>query len=173
MTEDGNELGVEPGLDALTATRGRSLLDRIKSRRSETDDTLRLPVPSWNGELIAEYKVLDRTDIENMVKRIRARQSGQAGVKAKPDSVGADCDFLIKACGGIIAHDNETDEEEVLTNGFNSELTALLGNPDGVETARDLVLYLLKNNTVALASHSMKVARWMEDTSKPVDDPLS
>lgn len=186
MSEQGiilepGETGIEAGSDTT------SLLDRIKKRRNERDDYLVAGIPSWGDELRAKYQVLDRSEIDKMVRRIRARAAGAQNGQKQQVGSDADIDFLIKACVGIIAHDNETEEEKQIADGFNMELARLLGDeePDGdivmqmddkgttmkVSNPKELVSYLIKGNTIALAAHSQKVARWMQDTSRPIEDP--
>jgi len=190
MTDQGGiilepgETGIEAGSDTTP------LLERIKKRRNERDDYLTTGIPSWNDELRARYQVLDRSEIDRMIRRIRARSAGATnGQSGQRSNVGsdADIDFLIKACVGVIAHDNETEEEEQIADGFTMELAYMLGEKqaDGVvimtlddkgttmpvSNPKELVSYLIKGNTIALAAHSQKVARWMQDTSRPLEDP--
>jgi hypothetical protein len=169
MSITGNELADDE--DALVEPK-KSVLDRVKERRSSSPDLEWFDIPSWGGELKAQLQVLDRSEIDKMVDRIRRRQNGR-GVQSGVD---ADLDFLIKATIGVKAVDYDNDEEQVLTSGFNEELAAMLdpqdehGNAVDVSTARKLLLYLVKFNTIALASWSAKAARWMQDTSKRVDE---
>lgn len=168
ITEEGSGLDIEPGVSAAEeAGEVQSVLDRVRARRNEGDDVLTIDIPSWDGGLRAKYRVLDKDDIDKMVRRIRARQSGQG----KQSGLDADLDFLIKACIGIEAYDVENDETETLTNGYTKSLIHLLGKDDEMNHERQLVAYLFKGNTIAIAAHGMKVARWMQDTSKPVEDP--
>lgn len=172
-------LDLEPGqLGAEIAGDTKSILTRIKERRDARDDELTLDIPSWGGDLRAKYKVLDRSEIDKMVKRIRARQTGNGG----STGTDADADFLIKACVGVIAYDVDTDTEEQISDGYTLALRDLLepkyprGHPqEGQDypcpTERHLVVYLLGLNNIAMASHAAKVARWMQDTSRPVEDP--
>lgn len=169
IAEDEDRLDVEPGVTGPEEAAGsRSLLDRIKARRDESDDVLELDIPSWGGELKARYRVVAKAELEKMVRKIRARQSGNGS----NDGTEVDLDFLISACIGVIAEDAESMEREEVASGYNAGLADILGHPDGTGTARGLVLYLFKHNGIALAAHSMKVARWMQDTSKrPDSDP--
>lgn len=146
--------------------RGKSLLDSIVSRREErmADESLTLDIPTWSGELKAKYRVVERVELEKMVRALRARQT-RNGVT---EGTMADADFLIRACIGVIAHDNETEEEQTIAPGYTKQLTELLGLE--FERARDLVIYLFKGNGIAMAAHAMKVARWMQDTSRPIED---
>lgn len=160
------ELDVEPGVAAAEqAADSRSFLDKIKARRDGLEDLSEpVEIPSWGGELLARYKVIAKSELEIMIRRIRGNRNSEGDVTA-------DLDFLIKACAEVIARDAETGEERKLSSGYNMELAELLGEPEGAESARGLVLYLFKNNGIAVSAHAMKVARWMQDTSRPVEDP--
>ncbi len=162
-----------------------SVLDRVKKRRREVKDTVEIPIPSWGGELIAVYKVLDQDKIDEMIRNIqqRARQlqvSGNGRNRDQTRKVGnnADMDFLIDSCVGIIAWDSSTDEREEIAQGFfDMTLVPMLepkdefGNDLEITNPRELLMYLLKHNTISLGNLSQKVARWMRDTSIPVEDP--
>jgi hypothetical protein len=157
-------LDPRPAVEVVTGT---SILDGIRQRREErvADESVTLSLPTWDGELKAKYKVLERSEVE---KIMRVRKGG------KNPAAGAmmDADFMIKACVGIIAHDNETGETEIIGTGYNPDLANLLGNPQGTDTARGLVFYLVKNNGIALAAHVQKLAKWMMDTSQePEGEP--
>lgn len=166
---DADQLGVEPGTTAVEeAADSRSLLDRLKARRDERDDVLTLDVPSWNGELKAKYQLVTRSDLEQMARKVRARATGNGDQNA---GLRADIDFLIKSCVGIVAEDGETGETMDVSTGYNAGLADALGNPEGTDELNGLVLYLFKHNGIAVSAHALKVARWMQDTSKSVEDP--
>lgn len=162
-----------------------SVLDRVKRRRTFVKDTQEFPIPSWNGELLAECKVLDRDKVDDMIRHVQARArqaqlTGKGRDRREMSRIGneTDMDFLIDACTGIIARDEETDEEERVASGFDDmSFVPTLdprdedGNEVAVNTPRELLLYLLKWNTISLTTMSQRVARWMQDTSRPVEDP--
>lgn len=170
---------LEPGQAAPEiAADSQSILDKITKRRDQRDDTEVFDIPSWGGELKARYKVVDRADLEKMIDRIRRRR----GSNGSSSGVEADADFLIKACIGVVAHDLDTDDEQEIASGYTMDLASILkpvypkghpmeGKPVTLHNERELVIYLLKWNGVALATHGAAVARWMQDTSKPVGDP--
>lgn len=161
-----NDLDVEPGTDAAeVAADSKSLLDRIKAARDERPDELEVDIPSWDGDLQAKYRVVHRTEVEKMVRRIRSRTHGNG-----ESGSSADVDFLINACIGVQAYDAETDITRPLTGGYTMELAEMLGKSD-ITTPRELVAYLFKGNTIAIGAHAIKVARWMQDTTKPIEDP--
>jgi hypothetical protein len=162
-----------------------SVLDRVKKRRSFVKDTQEFAIPSWNGELLATMKVLDRDKIDDMIRHVqsRARQAqltGKGRDRREMARIGneTDMDFLIDACTGIIARDEETEEEERVAFGFDDMSFAAqldprdeAGNVVEINTGRELLMYLLKWNTISLTTLSQKIARWMQDTSRPVEDP--
>lgn len=176
--EETDELQLEPGRTGPEiAGDTKSILDRIKERRDAREDKLTTDIPSWGGDLKARYQVLDRNEIDKMVKRIRARAAGNGS-----SGTDADADFLLKACVGVIAYDLDSDIEEEIAPGYTMELASMLnpkfpkghpqaGQPYPCPTERHLVVYLFGFNNIAMASHAAKVARWMQDTSKPVEDP--
>ena len=168
MSDDTTGLGIEPGTTPVEVAAGGSLLDRLKAERDALDDLLTIDIPSWSGALKARYEVVSRRDLEKMVRRINSTAKGKADTNA---GIEADVEFLSKACVGIVAYDEETGEEEIVGKGFDSAFASALGNPDGTDSQLGLVLYLFKGNGIALTAHAMKVARWMQDTSKPVEDP--
>lgn len=171
------ELDIEPGVEAAEIAGGsRSLLKEIADRRESREDFLTIDIPSWGGELQARYQVLERDDIDKMVRRIRSRASQANG--QQPTGVDADADFLVKACIGIDAVDTETDYREQVATGYTTDFAQLLQPKDKytgellpLPTPRHVVSYLCGFNSIALGAHAARVARWMQDTSKSVEDP--
>lgn len=179
MTEDEDSpLLLEPDTPAATvAAGGGSVLDRVKKRRAR-EDKIWIDIPSWGGALKARYEVLDRDEVERMIRRAQARHKHRDQDKPHPRSDSTpDLDFLIKACIGVKAYDEETDEEEIIATGYTMDLVPKLdprdgdGEPIEVRDQRTLVAYLTRFNGIALAAHAQKVARWMQDTGKPAEDP--
>lgn len=180
---------LDPGTAAEQSIDAVSVLDKIKKRRDERDDETVVSIPSWGDELKAKYRVIDRAEVDLMIRNIRIRTARQ-GKNGNADTTGseADADFLIKSCIGVIAYDLETGTEVTVGSGFNMAFASMLGDPDPesqstilirdgdeivarVSRPAELVAYLLKGNSIALASHAQSIARWMRDTSKPIEDP--
>jgi hypothetical protein len=146
-----------------------SLLGRIKAARDirVANESLTLPIPTWGGDLVARYRVVDRSQLEELAKRAR---------QGKNTDSGADINFLARACEGVLMRDPDTGAIEPVLNGhgvqvrFDHDLAALLGVE--AESATDVVLYLFKSNAVAIASHAMKIATWMQDTSQEIDEAI-
>lgn len=154
----------EPDQPEDQPDRAASLLGRIKARRDEqtANETLTLPVPTWDGELLARYRVLERKVLEKLNAAAKRKQGA---------AVNGDADFLIRACVGLFVVDDDGEqvalEDESGPIRFDSRLAAKLDVP--AETARDVVMYAFKGNDLAVGSHAAKVAQWMTDTSQEVD----
>lgn len=160
---------VEEGADTS------SLLGRIKEQREERlkDESLTLPIPTWGGDLLARYRVMDRKEMMSLARRVREiqRKTGNA------DAATGDTDFILKACECVLVKDPESGEIKELDDpqtgmlvGYDQRLAQALGLE--VEKARDVLLHLFNNNAVAIGAHALKIARWMQDTSREVDDEV-
>lgn len=186
ITDDSELVQHDPDATGPQVASGSgSVLERVKKRRSFVKDTQEFNIPSWSGELLATMKVLDRDTVDDMIRHVQARArqaqlTGRGRDRRELSRIGneTDMDFLIDACTGIIARDADTDEEEVVAFGFDDmTLVEKLqpqdadGNVVEINTGRELLMYLLKWNTISLTTMSQKVARWMQDTSRPVEDP--
>jgi len=176
--EAGSTPDYEPGTSAAEiAVDHRSVLDRIKQRRDDAEDFLTVDIPSWDGDLRAKYKVLPRAEVEKMIRRVRARQNG-----APQSGIEAEADFLVESCIEILGYDAETDTEFHVGDGYTLDFARELdprfpkghpqeGDPVPIKDERELVVYMLKWNGIALAAHAQTVAKWMQDLKKPVTDP--
>lgn len=178
-----DELGLGPN-PAAEEARGISLLRQAEQRREQSGVTLFLEIPSWGGDLIAEYKVMDRTRLEGMISKIQreARNGNSSSARTA-----ADIDLLVAANVGIYAFDAEavaTAEDGVdddaagrvaITDDLGTVTFTRIGPVLGREfrTAREAVLYLFKDNGIAITAHAVVVARWMRDPSKTAQELMS
>lgn len=164
MADDNNE---DDTTQTGLASPDGSTLARIKARRDErlSDESLRLEIPTWDGDLIARYKVLRRNKWEEIIKRSRK-------------DVGADLDFIAQACIGIIMRDPESGEHIELQEGgepirFDERLARMLDfTPPDKSPVRAIVMYMFKGNDVSTAAHAATIARWMTNTSAEVADAV-
>lgn len=170
----GAEVGIEPGVSG-SEEMVQSALDRIVKRRQDRVEILNIDIPSWDGDLIACYQVLNRSELEKMIRVIRARARSN-GANAGGE---ADLDFLIKACVEVKGYDQEKDVKFHISDGYDMDLADKItlydefGQEIEVHNPRELVASIMGKTdaSIALAAHSVKVARWMQDTSKSVEDP--
>jgi hypothetical protein len=61
---------------AAEEAKGISLLRQAEKRREQQADTLFLEVPTWGGDLIAEYKVIDRHSPDTLVRKMQQQARG-------------------------------------------------------------------------------------------------
>lgn len=168
---------------AEVAAGGGSVLDKIVKRRKPGKGEGEFPIPSWGPELLAKMKVLDRHVVDKHIRhtQARVREMDLAGRK-RDDLVRlgneTDMEFLRQACIGIIAHDLESDDKEQVATGFDDMSLAErldpvdeFGNPIVLANWMELMMYLLQWNDLALTTFAQRVGRWMQDTSRPVEDP--
>jgi hypothetical protein len=139
-----------------------SILARIKADRDarSTSEHVDLPIPTWNGDLVARYVVIERRAVEKL---------------ADPKLAGtADLDFLIRACHGVFMRDDNGDMIALADDAgpvrFDARLAMLLGIE--ATTGRDVVQYLFRANALAIGAHAAKVADWMQDTSQVIDGAI-
>jgi len=169
---------------AAEEAKGISLLRAAAERREKRVHNLFLDVPSWDGDLIAEYAVAGRPKLEAMARKIMAESKG--GANEANLRTAADIDFIVEACVGLHALDPEgaTEEErrvpieddlgKVPYNRFGDILVRIAGEGRTVShvprTARETVLKMFaKDNedpSVPISAHAMVIARWMRDPSK-------
>jgi hypothetical protein len=168
---------------AVEEAKGISLLRGAAQRREKRVHAAFLDVPSWDGDLIAEYRVVNRPKLEQMARKISAESKGGNEANLR---TGADIDFIVEACVGLYALDPEgaTEEErrvpltdelgKIDYTRFGDVLLRIAGEGRTVthvpRTAREVVLKAFaKDNedpTVPISAHAMVIARWMRDPSK-------
>lgn len=159
-----------------------SVLERMKTTRDEKvkDLHLDLPIPTWEGGLIARFKVQDREKMEKFGSRKR--------------TIDADLDFIITATDSIWVKDTEHELEGLRENeeegglgedyvrlehenganiGFEAKLAELFNAPAKVqERARLVCLWCFDNNSIALGTMVVKLIKWMSNTDEEVAESL-
>jgi hypothetical protein len=177
MTDLTHELGTDTS-SAAEEARGVSLLREAAKRREQSGDTLFLEVPTWGGDLIAEYKVIDRQRLEGLIQRIQKESRNGNSSSAR---TAADIDLLVEANVGLYAFDAEASlerddegrvaiEDEIGTVTY-SRIGPILGKE--FPSVRAAVLYLMKDNGLAITAHAVIVARWMRDPSKTAEQLMA
>src|SRR5688500_18010026 len=106
-----NELEQTAGATTTAAeeAKGISLLRKAAARREERVHALFLDVPSWDGDIIAEYQVVNRPRLETMARKISAESKGGNESSLR---TAADIDFIVEACVGLYAYNPEGDSQE-------------------------------------------------------------
>jgi hypothetical protein len=184
-TREIQELGATAGAatTAVEEAKGISLLREAEQRRDEASDSLFLDVPSWGGDLVAEYRMVDRGRLEKMARRImqEARNGNQSTARTA-----ADIDLILAANVGLYARDPDGDPDAqdggrvpLLFDGSPSvygNINEILHKDKYVNSARSAVMYLFAKPAekdgppgdagVPISAHALTIARWMRDPSK-------
>jgi hypothetical protein len=164
---------------AEVAADAEPLLRRISKRREKRSDTKKFDIPLWEGDLKLEFEILDTQDIQAMIRRARAQSQGNGSANSD-----ADASFLIKACVGVWAYDDQKDEGVKVADSLDKEWSKLVGmldphypedhvragDPVEIANAKELVVYLFAWKNLVLASFGQRVARWMQNPST-FEDP--
>jgi hypothetical protein len=170
------EIGSAPSL-----ARSVSILKGAEQRRNAREGTLFLDVPSWNGELICEYRVVSREEMLTLTNRIQ-RLMRQAN--GNPDPARGDFDLIIAACIALYVIDPETGERVPVEDeqgpvGYD-RIAHVMGKDDEFKSQREVISYLMgtrtdarggwQENLLAVSIHANTIARWMSDpTRRSVD----
>jgi hypothetical protein len=156
-----------------------SWIARLREARDERVEveTLKLGMPTWGPterpDLAVEYGVVEREVLEKFQVEARKRK--------KETGAGTDIDikFLCEAARAVYLRSPETDKLVKIVKGgqtirLDKRLGEMLGlDPDGEgKDSHTLLMYLTKNNTVALGALAVTVATWMANTSREVEDEL-
>jgi hypothetical protein len=172
MTTTEEDLGLRPE-SAAEEARGTSLLREAERRREQASANLFIEVPSWGGDLIAEYRVVERQRLEQLITKIQREQRNGSNSGQR---TAADIDLLVEANVGLYAFDADAaaaaDDEAAgrvpIADEMGTVTYGRIGPVLGREfrSVREAVLYLMKDNGVAISAHASVVARWMRDPSK-------
>jgi len=177
MPNDNKELeGIGTSLDSA---QGLSLLKEAERRRQQREHTLFLDVPSWNGDLIAEYRVVPPEELRKVAEAAlrRSRNGGRLEPAAN------DIALISVACIGLYMKDPETDERIPIEDehghvGYN-RIASVLGKEDEIKSNADAVRYLMAErsenggwveNVMAMSLHANAIGRWLRDPSRSQAD---
>jgi hypothetical protein len=160
MTDDDALVGVQ-----LPVAQPGSLLDRIREKRHDAtaEATLDLPIPGWDFELVARYRLIDPlVEGKDIAQRIRKQFRGD------PESAEfwTLIDTMIAACEGLYGREGDEPLKPVSVNGdrpvrFGPDLAEALDLPDA--TARDVVVGVFRGNKAAARAHGVRLSAWMMD----------
>lgn len=172
MPEDDAVLGEPtppgPGAGAV------SLFDGLREKHREiaARKTIDIPIPGYDGDLVARYRVLDVTsEMSGIAKRV-AREF----TNTMEAQLWATVDGMIVACEGIFASDkggnlhplSEATGSDTPVK-YDMQLAQFMGFT-GVGSAREVVMELFGHNEVAMLDHGSQLSRWMSNTSRRVNE---
>lgn len=152
--------------------------DFLANLRQQRDERVRdlhldLPIPTWDGALVARFDVAPRKEVEKFGRQKRTQD--------------ADCDFLINHVRCLYALDREKvvdaermeenedyvriEDENGLPVKFDIRLAEKMGVTDAT-SAREVLQYLVKFNGIAIGGMAAKLIMWMQNTDAEVADSL-
>lgn len=158
----------------------QGLLKKTATKRAERvkDLHLDLPIPTWDGDLVARFGILPRREVEAFSEKRR--------------SLDADMDFLITATHCLYARDpDHTSEGERMEENddyvrveaedgralkFEQSLGEALGmkvaEENGTIRGRTVVMYCFKDNAIAIGGFVARVVTWMQNTDAEIAERL-
>lgn len=166
-------------LDIGAATenaRGASLLKSAEQRRAQREKHLFLDIPSWDGDLIGEYALIEKENMVRIAERM-ARKMRQDGA----DATIGDIELIVQACVGLHARDPQTGDRVPIEDEFGivkfDRIASVLGVEDQIKSNADAVRYLTAErsddddddwteNVTAINRHAAQISRWMRDPSR-------
>jgi hypothetical protein len=173
MTDTENQL--EGIGTALGNAQSLSILKDAQKRRQEREHTLFLAVPSWDGDLICEYRVVPPDELTRVAERAvqRARNNG----KVQPAS--NDIAMIVAACVGLYVKHPETGERVPVEDEFGhvgyNRIAKVLGKEDEIKSNADAVRYLMAErdeeggwteNIMAMSLHANSIGKWTRDPGR-------
>lgn len=169
---DSDPLPAEEDDDVQLGTNIASILDRANEERDERlkRETIKFDIPTWDGALVAEYKLLPRQLVEAMQRRARGKRDTQS-----------EMDMIARSCVNIYARDPDTEKLVALDEvplRYTRDLLAKLGKAnllDGKEPEKEpyiVIRHMFAGNDIAIGAHSFRLITWMSDPSAfSTDDP--
>jgi hypothetical protein len=162
LVHEQNERGPQSPMEALRAKR---------DERAAKRDVL-IPVIGYEEmELKVKYRLLDRHETDEIVKRVR-RQTKDRGDFMYRVLV----DTIILACEGFFLGTEPDIEPLVGENGtgFIESYASFAKELKGEEipTHRQAVLYVFGDNEFTVGQHGLLLNRWLGDTNLDIDEEL-
>ena len=166
------------GVDtALEEAQSLTLLQDAAKRRQKREHTLFLDVPSWGGDMIAEYRVVPPDELRK-VADAAMRRARQANGQIKPAE--NDVQMIIAACVGLYLKHPETGERVPIEDQYGhvgyDRIAHVLGKDDVIKSNSEAVRYVMAErgtdddewveNVMAMSLHATTLGRWMRDPSK-------
>jgi hypothetical protein len=170
-----NENQLEGIGTALGNAQSLSILKDAQKRRQEREHTLFLAVPSWDGDLICEYKVVPPEDLRKIAEgAVRRSRNGKP-----PEPAANDIAMIVAACVGLYVKDPESGERVAIEDEFGhvgyNRIAKVLGKEDEIKSNADAVRYLMSErdeqggwveNIMAISLHANAIGKWTKDPGR-------
>jgi hypothetical protein len=169
--------------EALPGAQSLTLLRKSAERRRKREAHLFLDVPSWDGDLVAEYRVLPPDQLKAMIVRMASKV--QKGIQNQNGTQIGDGDIqlIASACVGLSIRDPESGDRVEITDEFGrvgfDRIGTFLQAPDEIQGQAEMIKYVMSEkeedgtwtpNVIAIGIHANAVAKWMQDPSKRTVD---
>lgn len=169
MTDFADPVAIEDLVSGGNPLEVPSRLQQLKERRERLlDATLMVEVPSWQGDLLGEFRVLGESERAKIERRQQQRGND------KPHLLFVD--LIATACVRLHLRNEEGTPEPLRHAGqdvrFDDTLAALMGWDD-CRTEADIVMHCFGHNTVALRAMSERIAGWMQDPRPATDQTVA
>lgn len=149
---------------------------RAKHRELVNSKTLDLPIPGYEGELVARYRLLSMKELERIGNRVQKQVKGQGDrvLLASLDSIIVACDGLYYNRDGKLVSLSESIGKDEPPIKYDDRLIDFLGltldEGDSMGPARKTVLAVFGGNDIAVLDHSRAIGQWSADTSRDVSE---
>ena len=163
---------------ASEMAKATSLLQAAEERRAKRETNLFLDVPSWDGDLVAEYKIIPPKEMTLIAERVARKFKQNSN-----DATIGDIELIIHSCVGLHMLDPDTGKRVAIEDEFGivgyDRIASVLGKEDEVKSNADAVRYLTaeraedgswEENVTAINQHAQRIQRWMRDPSKRTVD---
>ncbi len=163
-----------------------SILDRLKQKRQKVTEQryLDLPVPGYEGDLVARYKTVPFKVFEEAEKRQKKDKSAPKMLLAAIDQIINTCEMiLVKDPGhadcvtdndGVITEYRPIDPQAAATSfpvRWDTRLAPLINIPETEHQNNPrLVVTRTFCNDAAVIHHATQIGLWLRDTTKEVDE---
>jgi len=168
--------------EALPGAQSLSILRKSAEKRRQRENHLFLDVPSWDGELIAEYRILPPDQLKEMVLRMASTVQKQASNGSETIGSG-DIQVISSACVGLCVRDPESGDRIPIMDEFGrvgyDRIGTFLDAPASIQSQAEMIKYVMSEkeedgsytvNVIAIGIHANSIAKWMRDPSKRSED---
>lgn len=159
-----------PGEEEPTEASPTTAFGALRKRREDIGSEKHhdLPIPGYQGELVARYKLLDFKVMRQIMKRMEKNRA--AGDSRE---LLAQCDILIAACVEIFTVDKKGELMPLDPNSPDNPIKYDKRLSDGLgfeaSNGRQVVLGVFKND-IALTAHHGELVMWMQGMSDEADE---
>jgi hypothetical protein len=182
MSEHVTEEGLGQPEEPETQPQPNSIMEGLRKKHQslKSKKTLDLPIPGYDGALVAKYRLIGLKELEVIGNKVQREFKG-LGERQKYASI----DAIILACEGLYYNrdgklvglsESISDDEPPIK--YDPRLVEFLnldietGFDDDIGPARRTVLALFggDEHDIAILDHSNSIGRWSSDTSKQVGE---